>query len=325
MLAIFGITSFSAMAQSQTNNHIIAAREYMKSGNNNLARLELDSAALLSPGNPQVNELQGDIYTEEKRYARAITSYDMALIANKTDPDLLMKRAALHRKLDNHRIYVLNDYNAAIQLDPENIEYYKTKANYLANSINPETYKLDFEGASLTINDAIQVDNTNANLYYLKAQYLAGGEQYLSALVDINKAITLQNTNPLYYALRGKIFFGITKYQEAFSDYSRAISLDSTKYQYYESRAHAFYNLGYYIRAYDDYSKAIDMIIKHIAHEQGTIESSDPLNKSLRLNLLYRGMALVQDNRPYDGCDDFKRAYQMGEIKARNYMRKYCY
>jgi tetratricopeptide (TPR) repeat protein len=312
-------------SQAQTNNHIIAAREYLKSGDHLRARLELDSAARLSPNNPVVNEMLGDIYSDEKRYARAITNYDKAISTNATDADLYMKRAELHRKLDNHRIYVLGDYDAAIKLEPQRVEYYKIKADYLVNSINPETHKYDFQAASETINEAIPISNADAELYYLKARYLSAGEFYLSALSDINKAISLDNTNPVYYAQRGKIQFGITRYREAFTDFGRAINLDSTNFQYFEQRAHTLYNMENYTRAYEDYSKAIDMIIFKVAQRRGSIEATDPLNKSLRLNLLYRGMTLVQDNRPYDGCDDFERAYKMGESKARNYMRKYCY
>lgn len=324
-MVIFCCALSTAFPQAQTNNHIIAAREYLKAGDHRKARLELDSAAKLSPNNPVVNEMLGDIYSEERRFARAIMNYDKAIMANASDAELYMKRAELHNILDNHREYVLHDYNAALQLEPQKIEYYKIKAQYLATHINPETHKYDFMAASETINDAISLNRSSADLYYLKSRYLADGEHYLAALSDIDKAIDLDKLNPEYHAQRGKIQFGITRYREAYVDFGRAISLDSTVFQYYENRAHTFYNMGNYTRAYQDYSKAIDMVIGEIANKTGRIESSDPLNKSLRLNLLYRGMTLVQENRPYDGCDDFKRAYQMGEIKARNYMRKYCY
>lgn len=324
-LIFFCSVSTLAFPQAQTKNHIIAAREYLRAGDHIRARLELDSAAKLSPNNPVVNEMLGDIYSDEEKYSRAITNYDKAILVDSSNPALYLKRAALHRKLNNHRAYVLTDYDAAIRLDPENTEYYKLKADYLARKINPETHKIDFIAASETMNVAIAVDKTDPELYYLKSNYLAAGEFYLAALTEINKAIAMNNLNPKYYAQRGKINFGITRYRDSYVDYGRAIRLDSTIYQYYEQRAHTFYNMGNYPRAYQDYSNAIDMIIAKITAQQGAIESSDPLNKSLRLNLLYRGMTLVQDNRPYDGCDDFKRAHQMGESKARNYMRKYCY
>ena len=252
-------------------------------------------------------------------------NYDLAITANGTSPALFMKRAYLHRLLKNHRAYVLSDYDAAIQLDPGNVEYYKIKADYYANNTNPDTHKYDFMAASETVAEAIAINKSDPELYYLKSKYLTAGEYYLSALSEITKAISLDGKNPVYLAQRGKINFGLTRYEASYADYGRAINLDPTQFYYYEQRAHANYNMGKYVRAYDDYSKAIDMIIQEISQQRGEINSSNPLNKSLRLNLLYRGMTLVQDNRPYDGCDDFKRAYNMGESKARNYMRRYCY
>ena len=116
----------------------------------------------------------------------------------------------------------------------------------------------------------------------------------------------------------------ISNYRAAYADYSRALLVKQSNASYYEFRGHANYNSERYLAAYDDYSKAIDLIISEIAISNSRITNDNPLNKQLRGILLYRGMSLVQDNRPYDGCDDFERAYQMGESKARNYMRKYC-
>jgi len=316
---------FFALSQAQTNNHIIAAREYLNTGDQLRAKLELDSALRLAPESSLANELMGDLNKAKKRYSRAITSYDKAIMASTSQPELYMKRAEMHRKLKNHRIYILNDYNDAIKLDPANIDYYKIKADYFATNINPDTHKYDFEGASSTITDAIAINKNDTHLHFLKARYLMGSEQFLSALAEINTAIMMDNLNDAYYAERGAINFKISRYEDSKKDFTRAIRMNEAKFDYYESRGHTNYNLGNYVEAYDDYSTAIDMIIIDVAKEQGSLNSSNPLNKSLRLNLLYRGMTLVQENRPYDGCDDFKRAYQMGESKARNYMRKYCY
>jgi tetratricopeptide (TPR) repeat protein len=312
-------------AQETTTNYIIAAREYLSAGKEMLAKQELDSALILSPNNPIANSMMGEYYERQNKYTRAILYYDIAIAANNSDPELYIERARMHRQLNNHRTYVLTDYNNAIRLDPENVEYYTLKADYQANNIHPDTHIYDFEGASATIAEALFFEKGDPNLYYLQAKYLVGAEQFLAALASINKAIQMDPQNDKYFAERGSLNFNLGKYQVAQRDFSRAISLNETEFSYYESRGHALFNQGDYTSAYDDYSLTIDMIIKAIASQKGGIKSSDPLNKSLRLTLLYRGMSLVQDDRPYDGCDDFERAFQMGEAKARNYMRQYCY
>lgn len=314
-----------ASAQEAVTNHIIAAHEYLVAGDKQSAKLELDSALRLSPNNLEANVLMGDIFSEEKRYSRAIMNYDKAILTNSGNPELFMKRADMHRILNNHRTYILSDYERALRLDPGNISYYKIKADYLATNINPETHKYDFEAASRTITEAMAIDKNNPELLFLRSRYLKGNEQFLSALADIDKAISLDPSNDKYYAERGHINFSIGRYGSARADYNKAIKINNTDYRYFEFRGHTHYNLSNYLEAYNDYSVAIDMIIAKIAGIKGRIDANDPLNKSLRLALLYRGMSLVQDNRPYDACDDFNRAYNMGESKARNYLRKYCY
>ena len=312
-------------AQEATTNYIIAAREYLSAGKEMLAKRELDSALILSPNNPTANTMMGEYYERQNKYTRAILYYDIAIAANPSNPELYIERARMHRQLNNHRTYVLTDYNNAIRLDPENIEYYVLKADYEATNIHPDTHKYDFKGASTTIAEAIAFKKDDPNLYYLEAKYLVSAEQFLAALTSINKAIQMAPQNDKYFAERGNLNFNLGKYQVAQRDFSRAISLNQTDFSYYESRGHALFNQGNYSSAYDDYSLTIEMIIKVIASQKGEIKSTDPLNKSLRLTLLYRGMSLVHDDRPYDGCEDFERAFQMGEAKARNYMRQYCY
>ena len=70
----------------------------------------------------------------------------------------------------------LSDYDAAIRLDPGNLEYYKIKAEYLAKNTNPVTHKYDFEAASETMSEAIAIKKSDPELYFLKSKYLAGGE-----------------------------------------------------------------------------------------------------------------------------------------------------
>jgi len=305
-------------------SYVIAAREYLAAGDRSTAKLELDSALRLSPNNLMANTMMGDYYRAEENYSRAILNYDKAILMNSGDANLFMKRANMHRLLSNHRIYVLRDYDQAILLDSDNTDFYLEKADYLANTINPDTHDYDFIAAAATLSEAIAIDKKDPNLYYLRSRYLVGSEQYLSALSDINKAIAMRPNSDKYYAERAKLNFNMGRYQGSYNDYTRAISINGNEYSYYESRGHANFNLGQYPEAYDDYSIAIEMIIGQIASAKGSITPSDPINKSLRLTLLYRGMSLVQDNRPYDGCDDFERAYKMGELKARNYMRQYC-
>lgn len=318
------ISQEEALIQNKVRNHIIAAREYLKSNKEDLAKLELDTALILAPTNWIANSMIGDIMLERGDYLHALLSFDKAILVNNWDPSLYFKRAETHIKLSNHPAYIIGDYDRAIALAAPNTLYYTKKAHYYANSVNPENFKTDFESAIYTINEALLLDPDSPELLYLKSKYLLGNKENLAALSQINEAIVMAPTNDKYLAQRGSINFEINRYKAALTDFNRAININDQKSSYYAFRGHSNFNLDKYAEAYEDYSSAIDLIINVIASKRGSVTYAGTLNKDLRSLLLFRGMSLVHDNRPYDGCDDFKRAYQMGETKARNYIRKYC-
>jgi tetratricopeptide (TPR) repeat protein len=319
------LASFSpVLAQQEVINHLITANEYLKAKNEQKAKLEIDSALRISPKDGKANAMMGDLMNKRGELLKALMSYDKAILADPNSAELYIKRAELHIKLNNHHLYVLNDFNKAISLSPTNTTFFIKKAYYQAHTASAEISEPDYSAAAYTLGQAIAFNKTDSELYYLRSKYLFKSKQTLAALADINKAIALSSTNDLYFAQRGYINFMINKYRAAYADYTRAIYINKSKASYYTFRGHANYNLEKYNEAYDDYSKAIDLIISEIAVKHKRISINNPLNKELRQILLYRGMSLVQDNRPYDACDDFERSYQMGESKARNYMRKYC-
>ena len=313
-----------SMAQEVTMNHIIAAKEYMKLDSSQLAKRELDSALMISPNNSMANTIMGDLMNSQGNHLRALLSYDKAIQSNQTDPTLYIKRAKLHIILRNHRTYIVEDFDRALMLAPDSINYYILKAEYLASVNNPVSHDPEFALAAETMGHAIAVDRNNAELYYLRCKYLYNDEQNLAAIADINKAIAMDESSDKYLAYKGYLHFMIGDFRQAYSSYTRALLINQDNATYHEFRGHSQFNLGNYARAYDDYSKGIDLLIAEIANRETRIEVSDPLNKQLAGILLYRGMALVQEGLPFEACTDFKRAHQIGEAKARNYMRKYC-
>jgi tetratricopeptide (TPR) repeat protein len=312
------------LVQNKVRNYLIGAREYLKSGKEDLAKIELDNALDLAPENWVANTLMGDLMYDRGDYLHALLSYDKAILVNTRDPTLYYKRAKLHIKLNNHRAYIVGDYDRAIALAPTNNLYYIRKAFYYAHSVNPKNFKTDYTAAINTINDALIMDANDPELLNLKSKYLLGNDQNLAALTEINKAIVIVPTNDAFLAQRGHVNYKIARYKAALTDFSRAIKIYNQNSNYFIYRGHSNFNLDRYADAYNDYSSAMDLVINKIAVTRGSVSYNGTLNKELRSLLLFRGMSLVHDNRPYDGCDDFKRASQMGETKARNYISQYC-
>lgn len=313
-----------AHAQEIAQSYFISAKEYVKKADFNLALIELDTAIKLSPNYAELYELKGDIFEIQGKERRSIGQYSLAILYNPNNIKIYLKRAALHYKLKDHRNYVLNDINEAIRLEPNNANLYQLKGFYYAHTFNPKTLKPDYENAIILLNSALLIDPKYAPFYYNRSDYKLKSKQHLSSLLDINKAIELDNSTDLYYHQRAIIRFVMGDFRPALNDINQAIEIKASSNIYFQFRGNIFYNLKKYSRSYEDYSIAINLIFEQITKTDEKIISSSLLNLQLRQTLLLRGMASVQGNKPFDGCDDFSKALQMGEKKANNYIRQYC-
>lgn len=302
----------------------MAAKEFLKMDSTRLAMAELDSATRIAPGFSEAYALKGQILEKGENYRKAIEQYSLAIAHNPGLTQAYLKRADLYFKLKDHRNFVINDVDEAIKLNPESSELYALKAYYYAHTADPLTLKPDYKNAINAITTAIYLDPKNALFLKERSEYKFRNEQPLAALADIDKAIAIDDSNDSFFYYRALIRFMMGNYRSALPDLSHAIELNTKEYSYFQLRGNVLYNLSRYDRAYDDYSKTINLLFIEITKTKKRLSSDDPLNQDLRQTLLLRGMALVQENKPYDGCDDFERALQMGESKAANYIRKYC-
>lgn len=311
-------------AQEKSRAYYVTAKEYLKIDSLSIALTELDSATKLSPNFTEAYVLKGEIWELKKEDRRAIGQYSLAILHNPKLTTAYIKRAALHFKLKDHRNYFLNDINEAISLQPNKALLYELKAYYYAHTLSSKTLKPDYENAISALNNAVLLEPNESRLLKIRSDYKFNNNEKLSALADINAAINKDETNDSYYHLRGIIRFTMGDFRSSLNDINSAIEINSQAYSYYQFRGNINYNLYRYNQAYLDYSSTLNLLFQEIAKTNTRIRSNNPLNLNLRQTLLLRGMTLVQENKPFDGCDDFKRARQMGETKATNYIRQYC-
>ncbi len=313
-----------AFAQEKSNAYFVNAKEFLRTDSLNLALIELDSATKLTPNFSEAYFLKGQIWEKKNKSRKAIGQYSLAILHNPEFIAAYLSRAALHNKLKDHRNYVLNDINKVINLQPNNDELYQLKAYYYASTLSPKDLKPDFENAIITINSAIAINPNKPEYYKLRSDYKLRNDQKLSALIDINKAIEMSEAEDQYYHHRSIIRFSMSDFRSALNDINKAIELEDSLSEYYQLRGNVYYNLKKYNQAYNSYTSAINLLFKKIVKYKAKLKPGSPLNIKLRQTLLLRGMALVQENKPFDGCGDFNKALQMGENKANNYIRQYC-
>lgn len=324
LLSVIVFIGLNAFGQEKANNHYVNAREYIKDNNIGKAKLELDSALQINPRFAEAHWLLGKIYRDENSLENALEQLSETIVSNPKLAQAYVDRAQLHFEMDNHQNYIISDMENAIFLEPDNPEFLRLKAFYYANTYSSNEFNPSYEKAISTLNKAIALDQENAQLYYERGQYKFNNKQILSAMADYNRAVELQPENAEYHATRGKIRFIIEDFDASLSDYDQAINLDPKNAAFYISRGKTKNNLGNFNAAYEDYTYAIELLIFSIQNTEGKIEATDPLNQQLTNVLLLRGLALANEDRPYDACVDFDRAYRLGEEKAKSYIRRYC-
>ena len=318
------LTSSYGFGQELANAHYINAKEFLKLNDYKNAKTELDSALHINPRFAEAHWLLGKIYREESAYDQAIEQLSATIVNNPKIAQAYVDRADLHFKMDNHQNYIISDMENAIFLDPGNSEYFRLKAYYYANTFASNEFKPSYDKAVSALNEAIALKPGVAQFYYERGQYKFKNKQILTAMADFNMAVELAPNNAEYHATRGKIRFMIEDFDASLTDYDQAINLDPKNASFYVSRGKTKNNLGNFDAAYEDYTYAIELLIYSIQETEGKIDPNDPLNKQLTEVLLLRGFSLANEDRPYDACVDFTRAYRLGDDKAKGYLRRYC-
>lgn len=144
----------------------------------------------------------------------------------------------------------------------------------------------------------------NAKEFYNSGNEKLDKKQYKEAIKDYSKTIELNNSFAAAYYNRALAKNYLKDFKGAIEDYTKALELDSTNIQALNNRGLAKKALEDYNGAVEDYTKAIS------------------LNESFASAYFNRGSVLVLMEE--NGCEDFRKALDLGNFKAMEYIDKYC-
>lgn len=117
------------------------------------------------------------------------------------------------------------DYcDKAISINPNNVEYYKTKGDCLfkMNKLTNTHYKK----AQEAYEKAIVLDSKNSYFYARKAECLEKLRDYTNAVNYFDEAIKFDPNNVEYYLNKGRSLFKLRCYEEALNSYNDGLKLD---------------------------------------------------------------------------------------------------
>ncbi|MGH6864830.1 MAG: tetratricopeptide repeat protein [Methyloceanibacter sp.] len=267
------------------------------------------------------------------QYDKAVTLYDEALatpeIADFVEASIYSDRGVAKWRLKQTK-EAIDDFNAAIQLSPENATVYNNRGNALMDLGHPDEAAKDFDRAITLSSNYGAAYNNRGNAY-------AALGQYDVAFGDFRKAVELMPQSPAAFNGRGKAHAELRRHNAAVRDLSRAISLDTKYAVAYRNRATAYFALAKYVEAAADATLALELepekpqpdLLLLRARSYASVrkynQAVEDLNKAIELNpelveaYVERGMTFTQVRRFEDAIGDFTRAIEIDPRNAKAY------
>ena len=278
-----------------------------------------DKAVELRPQSFDVYIARADFNTAIKKLNEAYEDYTRALDLNPGSTEIYTKRAQVAHLLRDFNSGI-QDLDSAISITPADHKLYAMRAHIKSNAYDSRSDTgVEWGTAAIVdLDTALSIDPLNADYYDQRGVIKFELGRNLDAMADFNRAIELNPKNPETFNNRGLVKMKIEDYKSANSDFGKAIELSPDKEYYFRNRGLTRFNAGKHKMAITDYTRAIQLIIS-----QGEVPA-DGVNFKLTNAHLIRGMSYVAIKNNFAGCKDFYRAAELGETKAKNYLRRYC-
>ena len=164
-------------------------------------------------------------------------------------------------------------------------------------------------------------------------------EAYQKALDDLNKSLIYDERDEEVYVLRATIYIKQGAIQQAKNDLDRAITLKPDLEKAYSNRCGLYIHSGEYERAIQDCDKAIEIDTRsEMAYNNrglalfalGRLEESvQAYTEAIALNsdnpgyYFNRGNVYMKAGQTTKALGDFRTASQMGDVKAREVLKKH--
>ncbi|HET7285715.1 MAG TPA: tetratricopeptide repeat protein [Nitrososphaeraceae archaeon] len=143
-------------------------------------------------------------------------------------------------------------YNKSVEIDPNFIEAWISKAMALSNSRN-------YKEAIRCANEGLQINSNNVYLQNIKCIVFARSGNDKKAIECYNKAIEIDPNFIEAWFNKGLSLDNLKKYKEAIECYDKAIEIDPDFIEAYFNKANALLYLKYYDQARECNKKAMDL------------------------------------------------------------------
>jgi tetratricopeptide (TPR) repeat protein len=239
----------------------------------------------------------------------------------------------VHQLLKNTS-FALADYNVYLNANPNDHEAHFARGKILLQ-------ENDTKQAIIDISYYTSVIKTNEDAYlalFFAHKQLGDSKE---ALNMIDSAIDNKPLSSKLNKIKADYLFDLNRFEEASNSYDKAIASHRSNASLYVSKAEAKYKLGLFNDAAESMDKALQYGGENATYYydkafyllQGKryLESKVAIQKSIELNYedsatAYFILAVNFNNLGYaeDACLNFKKAYELGNKEAKEYVAKLC-
>lgn len=136
-------------------------------------------------------------------------------------------------------LYVLNNYDEAINLFDKALDLKPNMHNFIFNRANVKSQISDYDGAIKDYTQAIALSPKNANYYYVRAYAYGDVGKYELAINDFTKAIALEPDDYDLYYDRAELYLAFEQYDKALADFTICYK-NCTDYCYIDINAQGY-------------------------------------------------------------------------------------
>ena len=181
------------------------------------------------PENIRALELLAESYVALENFSKALETLDILVRLDTKKSIYLRQRAWCYKKLDNLE-KALEDYNKAVEVEPENSYNYEMRGDFYEN------YLKDYDKALADYNKGIELNPTDAGLHFSKAYLYASLDKLDLALQSYLEVVRL---NPEYQNANNNIALLYISYVK---DYQKALEFYTKEIELHPSDALAYRN-----------------------------------------------------------------------------------
>jgi len=236
------------------------------------------------------------------QFERAVVLYDEALgtpdVSKFVQASIYSDRGVAKWRMKQTK-EAIDDFNASIQLSPDNAIVYNNRGNALMDLGHPEEAIKDFDRAIILQPNYGAAYNNRGNAYAALRNYDAAFRSFL-------KATALLPSTAAPYNGRGHAQSELQRYHAAVRDLGRAVKLNPKYAPAYRNRAMANFALRNYRAAADDATQALDL---------------DPGKPQPDLVLL-RAESYAAENRFREAVADFDKVLELDPDRVEPYLER---